>query len=74
MEALIVLIVFGSVFGTILGFRGMIHKERLAELEVQRINALAEAETRRALRPARDELANELLDAYDEAGEDLGSD
>ena len=74
MEVLIVLIIFGSFFGTILGFRAMKHKETLAELEVQKVKALAEAEARRALLPARSDLANQLLDAYDEAGQDLRSD
>ena len=74
MEVLIVFIIFGSVFGTILGFRAMKHKEKLAELEVQRVQALAEADHRRALVPTRAELANQLLEAYDEAGQDLRSD
>jgi hypothetical protein len=74
MEALIVFIVFGSVFGTILGILNMRHREKMAALEVEKIKALAEADERRALGPARSELANDLLDAYEEAGHGLRSD
>jgi hypothetical protein len=64
MEALIVFIVFGSFAGVTLGFRWMRHRERMAELEVERQRALPPGTE--ALPPDRASLARELLAAYDE--------
>lgn len=68
MEALIVFIIFGSAVGMVLGLRFMQHRERMAELEARKAEALAKAAEQKAFPPERDELARELLAAYEEAG------
>jgi hypothetical protein len=71
VEALIVLVVFGSISAWALVPRWLRHRERMAELEVRRLEALGRRAEARALPGAREELAKELLAAYDEVDESL---
>lgn len=73
MAFFVLLVIFGSLTAMVLGLRYMKHVERLAELEVRRLEAATKA-GQPALPPERDELANELLEAYDEAGQGLRGD
>jgi len=57
----------------VLGLRFMKHREKLAELEVRKVEALAQ-QSQKMLPENRRALANELLEAYEEAGQSLSSD
>ena len=67
LPAFILMVIFGSLTVMVLGWRFMKYKERLAEIEIRKIEALAQASAAAALEPSRETLAKELLAAYDEA-------
>lgn len=69
LPVLILMVIFGSVASIVLGVRFMKHRERMAEIEARKAEALAKAASLEALKPGRDQLAKELLAAYDEADE-----
>ena len=73
MAFFVLLIIFGSITSIVLGIRYMKHRERLAELEVRRLEATVKA-GQTALPDARNRLAAELLEAYDEIGQDSPGD
>lgn len=64
---LVLIVIFGSLASVVLGVRYMKHRERMAEIETRKLEALAQAESAKALQPGRQELVKDLLEAYDEA-------
>jgi hypothetical protein len=73
MAFFVLLVIFGSLTSMVLGVRYMKHRERLTELEVRRLEAIAKVE-HKALPGQREKLAAELLAAYDEANHGLSPD
>lgn len=71
MGALIPIVLFSGFFATLIVSRVLKHRERLAELEIRRLEALNAAGEQAALEADRQGLAKELLEAYDEANREL---
>jgi hypothetical protein len=71
VPVLILLVIFGSVFATVFGISLLRHRQKMAELEVRKIEALAALKSRALPASSDDASARALLDAYVEADRTL---